>query len=132
MRNSSDDVEYRCIVFKCIFKPASMVSVLDVTRPLWVQYRSGQIKDYKTDNSCFFAKHGSSTTKEWLSWNADNVSKWSCMSIWMINEKLCNSATRWLPRQTMKSFYVSTRKKRNHSGMCQSRCWGRILPERNS
>ena len=44
--------------------------------------RSGQPKDYKIGICCFSAKHAAlrRKSKDWLTWNQNNVSEWGDMS----------------------------------------------------
>ena len=44
--------------------------------------RSGQTKDYEIGICCFSAKHTAirKKSKDWLTWNQNNVSEWSDMS----------------------------------------------------
>jgi hypothetical protein len=44
--------------------------------------RSDQTKDYKIGMCCFYAKYSAlrSKSKDWLTWDQNNVSEWSDMS----------------------------------------------------
>jgi hypothetical protein len=57
-----------------------MVSLLAVD--CGFEPRSGQTKDYKVGICCFSAKYAAfrGKSKDWLTWNEDNVSEWSEMS----------------------------------------------------
>jgi hypothetical protein len=60
-----------------------MVSVLPSSAvDCWFEPRSGKTKDYKIGICYISAKHAAlrRKSKDWLTWNQENVSDWSDMS----------------------------------------------------